>query len=134
VRVEKACDNAMAMAEFLEAHPEIGRILYPGLSSHPQHALAVKQFGGFGTMLAFELKGGFEAVRSLCNALEIITPTVSLGETDTIISHPASSSHVGMSPGKRLELGITDGLVRLSVGIEDADDLVEDLKQALEAG
>lgn len=131
VRIDRSCANASALAEFLEGHPKAVRVLYPGLKSHPQHELARKQFSAFGGMVAFEVKGGFRAVRKLCDAFQIITPTVSLGEVDTIVSHPATSSHRGMSKKQRESVGIRDGLVRLSVGIEDAEDLIGDLKQAL---
>jgi methionine-gamma-lyase len=131
VRIHQACDNAFALAHFLKDHPKIAGVRYPGLKSHRQHELAKRQFSQFGALTAFDLKGGFKAVRRFCNALRVITSTVSLGEVDTIVSHPASTSHAAISRNERLAQGITDGMLRLSVGIEDKADLIEDLEQAL---
>jgi len=131
VRLERSCENAMTLAEFLEGHPKVRRVYYPGLASHPQHKLAKTQFAGFGSMVSFEIDGGLNAARQVDDAFRLITSTVSLGEVDTIASHPASSSHRNMSPEYREKYGITDGLIRLSVGIEDIEDLKADIEQAL---
>jgi methionine-gamma-lyase len=132
VRLEKHCRNALSVARFLEGHPAVARVNYPGLESHPQHDLAKRQLrGGFGGMLSFELKGGLEAGRRLMNRVKLCSLAVSLGDVDTLIEHPASMTHFPYPPEERLRAGITDGLVRLSVGIEDAEDIIADLKQAL---
>jgi methionine-gamma-lyase len=131
VRLEKACSNAAALALFLQAHPAVVRVHYPGLADHSQRGLAEKQFSRPGAMVAFEIPGGIPSVRRFCNALRVITPTVSLGEVDTIVSHPATSSHAALGPEARKRCGITDGLLRLSVGIEDTADLTGDVEQAL---
>jgi len=131
VRVERHCSNAMAIAHFLDEHPKVERVYYPGLESHPQHVLAERLFNGFGGMLSFEVKGGFAAGRAVMSAVRVCSFTVSLGEVDTLIIHPASTSHVSLSPEERARIGISDGLIRLSVGIEDVDDLIADLEQAL---
>ena len=132
VRLERSGTNAAALARYLDEHPKICKVYYPGLDSHPQHALAERLLAGFGSMVSFEVAGGLEAVRSVLNAFQVITSTVSLGEVDTVASHPASSSHRKMSPELRERYGITDGLIRLSVGIEGLEDLVEDIDQSLE--
>ncbi len=132
LRVAKHCENAQIIAEYLEEHPKVENVFYPGLNSHPQHSLAKKQMkGGFGGMVACELKGGIEAGKILQNSVEVFTLAVSLGCIDSLIQHPASMTHVSVPREIRLQGGITDGLVRISVGLEDADDLIEDLSQAL---
>ena len=131
LRIEKHCSNSQILAEYLLEHPKIATVHYPGLSSHPQHALAKKQMSGFGGMISFELKGGLEAGKILMNSVKTMTLAVSLGCIDSLIQHPASMTHASVPRDVRLEGGITDGLVRLSVGIEDPDDLIEDLSQAL---
>lgn len=131
IRVERAQESAMKIAEWLEKHPKIEWIRYPGLKSHPQYALAKKQMKGPGAMFSFEVKGGLEAGITLMNNVQVATLAVSLGGVETLIQHPASMTHSGMSPENRLKSGITDGLVRYSVGIEDVNDLMEDLEQAL---
>ena len=131
VRIRNHCQNALDIALFLEKHPKIKRVYYPGLTSHKQFKSAEKQLSGFGGMVAFELDGGFEAAKRMMKAVEICSFTVSLGEIDTLIMHPASTSHVGLSPEERASIGVSDGLIRLSVGIEDIDDLLNDLQQAL---
>jgi methionine-gamma-lyase len=131
IRVERAQSNAMAVARWLEAHPKVEWVRYIGLPSHPQHELARRQMSGFGAMISFELKGGLEAGRVLMDSVHLATLAVSLGGVETLIEHPASMTHAGMSRQDRLEAGITDGLVRYSVGIEDAEDLIADLEQAL---
>jgi cystathionine beta-lyase/cystathionine gamma-synthase len=131
IRMERHNANGLALAEFLEAHPKVKRVLYPGLASHPQHALAKRQMRGFGGMIAFELES-FEAARRLLNAVRLCSLAESLGGVETLISHPATMTHASVPPELRVALGITDGLVRLSVGIEDVDDLKADLAEALD--
>lgn len=131
LRMERHGQNAQEVAEFLEAHPKIERVNYPGLESHPQHEIAKKQMSGFGGMLSFEIKGGIEAGRKLMNSVQLLTLAVSLGSTDTLIEHPASMTHAVVPREERLRMGIADGLVRISVGIEDVEDIITDLDQAL---
>lgn len=133
VRVERAQANAAKVAAWLEQHPKIAEVRYIGLPSHPQHEIARKQMSGFGSMIAFELVGGYEAGRTLMDHVELATLAVSLGGVETLIEHPASMTHAGMSREAREEAGFTDGLVRYAVGIEDPDDLIADLDQALAA-
>jgi methionine-gamma-lyase len=131
IRVERAQQSAMTIARWLESRPEVAWVRYIGLPSHPQHELAKRQMSGFGAMISFELKGGIEAGRSLMDHVEVATLAVSLGGVETLIEHPASMTHTGMSREDRLEAGITDGLVRYAVGLENVEDLIEDLEQAL---
>jgi methionine-gamma-lyase len=131
IRVERAQENAMKIARWLQQQPEVASVRYIGLESHPQHRLAKRQMSGFGSMIAFELKGGFEAGRRLMDNVKLATLAVSLGGVETLIEHPASMTHACMRPEDRRAAGFTDGLVRYSVGIEDVDDLIEDLSQAL---
>lgn len=131
IRIERAQQSAMKIAQFLEAHPKVEWVKYPGLESHPQHQLAKEQMFGYGTMISFGLKGGFEAGKILMNSVELAILAVSLGGVETLIQHPASMTHSKMKPEDRLKAGITEGLVRYSVGIEDIDDLIEDLEQGL---
>ncbi len=132
IRMQRHAENAMTLARWLEAHPQVARVHYPGLESHPGHAIARKQmFQGFGGMISFELKGGFEAGVTLMNHIQLATLAVSLGNVDTLIEHPASMTHASVPPEERRKVGITDGLVRLSVGIENVEDLIADLDQAL---
>lgn len=133
LRVERAQENAQALAAWLEAHPSVAWVRYPGLPSHPQHALARTQMDGPGSMVAFELRGGVEAGRRLMNAVRLVTLAVSLGGVETLIEHPASMTHATITPAEQLRDGVTPGLVRLAVGCEDVDDLREDLEQALVA-
>ncbi len=132
LRVLQAQENAMKVADFLENHPKVAWINYPGLKSHPQYDLARRQMKGPGSMLSFGVKGGLEAGKKLMNAVELAKLAVSLGGVETLIQHPASMTHAGMSPEARLAAGITDDLVRFSVGIEEAEDIIADLKQALD--
>ena len=132
VRMERSQESALAIARWLEAHPRVAWVRYIGLESHPQHELVKRQMSGFGAMISFELKGGFEAGRRLMDSVRVATLAVSLGGVESLIEHPASMTHAGMSREHRLEAGITDGLVRYSVGIEDAEDLIDDLARALE--
>ncbi len=131
IRIDKAQDNASKIAEYLEDHPKIGWVLYPGLKSHPQHELARKQMKGFGSMISFGVKGGFEAGKELIDNVRLATLAVSLGGVETLIQHPASMTHAKVSSEAKRKAGITDDLVRYSVGIEDVDDLLADLEQAL---
>lgn len=132
LRVERAQANAMQVARWLTTQPEIASVRYIGLESHPQHATAKRQMRGFGSMIAFELKGGFEAGRCLMDSVKVATLAVSLGGVETLIEHPASMTHAGMAPADRIAAGFSDGLVRYSVGIEDVEDLIADLRQALD--
>jgi methionine-gamma-lyase len=130
--MEKHCENAMKVAKFLKSHPKIDRVYYPGLESHPTHEIAKKQMhGGFGGMISADIKGGMDAVRIVMNNVKIFTLATSLGNVDSLIQHSPSMSHFDMSPEERHAASIFDGQVRLSIGIEDADDLIEDLNQAL---
>jgi O-succinylhomoserine sulfhydrylase len=131
LRVERHCANALAVARFLESRPEIARVLYPGLESHPQHDLAKRQMRGFGGVVAFELKGGKAAAYKLLNGLEVIDISNNLGDSKSLATHPWTTTHQRLTPEDKLAQGISEGLIRLSVGLEDADDLVEDLEYAL---
>lgn len=131
VRVRQHCDNALKVAQFLEAHPKIERAIYPGLPSHPQYELAAKQMDSGSSLVAFEVKGGKQDSFATLNALQIIDISNNLGDTKSLITHPATTTHQRLSDEEKAHLGITQGLVRLSVGLEDADDLIEDLDRAL---
>src|SRR5262245_22201106 len=131
LRMERHNENGLAIARFLERHPKVRQVFYPGLPSHPQHELARRQMRGFGGMLAFEL-ASLEAARRFLNAVRVAALAESLGGVETLISHPATMTHASVPTERRAKLGITDRLVRLSVGIEDVDDLKADLAQALE--
>lgn len=132
IRMERHCANAQKVAEFLESHPAVEKIMYPGLKSFPQYELAKKQMSLPGAMIAFEVKGGLEAGRKLMNTVELCTLAVSLGDAETLIQHPATMTHSPYTPEERAESGISEGLVRLSVGLENAEDIIADLKQALD--
>lgn len=131
IRMQRHCQNAMQVAEFLQAHQKISRVNYAGLASHRDHAVAKKQMRDYSGMLSFELKDGLEAGKQLMKRIRLCQLAVSLGTVDTIIQHPASMSHAGVAKAVREQYGITDGLVRLSVGLEDAADLISDLELAL---
>jgi methionine-gamma-lyase len=131
LRIDRAQESAMKVATFLENHPKVEWVRYPGLVSHPQHELAKTQMSGFGSMISFELKGGVEAGRILMNSVQLAILAVSLGGVETLIQHPASMTHSKVSAEGKRTAGITDGLVRYSVGIEDVEDLITDLEQAL---
>lgn len=133
VRMERHCESAMIVARMLEAHPAVRKVSYPGLESFAQHELAKRQMPGFGGMIAFELKGGIDAGREMMNRLTMIQRAVSLGDTESLIQHPASMTHSPYTPEERAEHGIADGLVRLSVGLEGVDDIIADLLGALPA-
>ena len=132
IRMERHSENALAIAEFLSSHPKVERVWFPWLRSHPQYELAKRQMRGPGGMIAFEVKGGREAGRRLMNSVEVCVLAVSLGDVATLIQHPASMTHTGYSKQELEEVGITEGLIRLSVGLEDAEDLIYDLDQAME--
>ncbi|MCB0610310.1 MAG: PLP-dependent transferase, partial [Lewinella sp.] len=132
LRMERHCDNAQALAEFLEQHPKVARVNYLSLPSHPDHELAKRQMRRFGGMLSFELKGGLAAAHAFINRLELCTLAPTLGDVDTLVMHPVSMSHMNVPKEIREAAGITDGLVRISVGIEDAADLIGDVGGALE--
>ena len=130
VRMERHNHNGLAVAQFLAHHPKVKKVYYPGLPSHPQHELARKQMSGFGGMIAFET-GSLENARTVLNSVRLCALAESLGGVETLISHPATMTHASVPPEERQRLGITDGLVRISVGIEDVEDLIADLDQAL---
>ena len=132
IRMERHCKNAKKVVEFLNKHSKIERVYYPGLETHPGHEIAKKQMKDFGAMISFELKGGFEAGKTLLNSLKLCSLAVSLGDTETLIQHPASMTHSPYTKEEREAAGITDGLVRLSVGLENVEDIIEDLEQGLE--
>ena len=130
VRMAQHNRNGLAIAEYLAGHPKVKEVLYPGLPSHPQHALARRQMNGFGGMLSFDM-GTFEEARRVLNRVRLMALAESLGGVETLISHPASMTHASVPPERRAAIGLTDSLVRISVGIEDQDDLIADLAQAL---
>jgi cystathionine beta-lyase/cystathionine gamma-synthase len=122
--------NGLALAQFLTTHPKVTKVIYPGLPSHPQHDLAKRQMRGFGGMVSFDV-GTFEAARRVCNGVRLMALAESLGGVETLISHPATMTHASVPPERRKEIGLTDSLVRISAGIEDVADLIDDLEQAL---
>ena len=132
IRIEKAQENAIKVAKYLQNHPLIAWIKYPGLETHPQYNLALKQMKGPGTMISFGLKGGYESAKKLMNNVQLAILAVSLGGVETLIQHPASMTHAKVSKESKQKAGITDDLIRLSVGIEDVDDILNDLRNALE--
>lgn len=131
LRMDRHCNNAMQVAKFLEQHPAIEKVHYLGLSSHPDFAIAQKQMKHAGSMMSFELKGGIEAGKKLIDKLQMCVRAVSLGTCDTLLSHPASMTHYGVPKEKREQYGITDGLIRMSVGLENVEDIIHDLEQAM---
>ena len=132
LRMERHASNAQAVAEFLESHPQVEKITYPGLKSHPQYGTAKEQMDGFSGMISFELKGGIPAGTTVMNNVKLCSLAESLGAVETMITHPATMTHVDVPAEERHARGLSDGLVRISVGIEDPDDIIDDLKQALE--
>ncbi len=132
VRMDRQSANAMAVARFLESHPKVERVCYPGLESFPQHELAKRQATGFGAMVWFEVKGGVAAGKQLMDAVKLWSLAENLGSVESLVTHPVTMTHADVDAAERQRVGITDGLVRLSVGLEDADDLIEDLRQGLE--
>jgi cystathionine gamma-lyase len=131
VRMERHCASGMKVAAWLEKHPKIERVFYPGLPSHPQHALAKKQMSGFGGMITAVIKGDLDASRRMLSACKVFTLAESLGGVESLIEHPAIMTHASIPKEQREALGISDGLIRLSIGIESADDLISDLDEAL---
>ena len=131
LRMERSQESALKIAQYLEKHPKIEWVKYPGLKFHPQHELAKRQMTGFGAMLSFEVKGGMDAGEKLMNNVRLCLLAVSLGGVETLIQHPASMTHAGLNKQAREEAGISDGLVRFSVGIEDCEDIIADLEGAL---
>ena len=131
VRMERHCSNAIQIANFLESHNSIQRVIYPGLESHPQHEIAKEQMNGFGGMISVEIKGGLEGAKKFLERTEIFSLAESLGGVESLIEHPAIMTHASIPPEVREEIGISDGLVRLSVGIEALEDLIDDLEKAL---
>ncbi|PNW29950.1 trans-sulfuration enzyme family protein [Formosa algae] len=131
VRVDKHCENAVKVATFLEGHENVSLVKYPFLKSHPQYEIAKKQMKLGGNIIAFEVKGGVEGGRAFLNKIKVLSLSANLGDTRTIVTHPASTTHSKLSREDRLETGITDGLVRISVGLEHTDDIISDLNQAL---
>ncbi len=131
LRVRRHCENAMAVARHLSAHPQVARVYYPGLPGHPGHRIAKAQMKGFGGMISFELKGGLERAKRMISATNIFALAESLGGVESLIGHPATMTHAAIPRGERLKSGLADGLIRLSVGIEDAKDLIADLDQAV---
>lgn len=131
VRVEKHCDNALKIAEFLEGHNKVNFVKYPFLKSHPQYQLAQNQMKLGGNVVAFEIKGGIDAGRNFLNAIQLLSLSANLGDTRSIVTHPASTTHAKLSEEDRLKTGITGGLIRVSVGLEHTEDIINDLNQAL---
>lgn len=132
IRMDRHCQSAKKLAEAIDVHPAIEQVFYPGLTSHPQHELAKKQMSDFGGMIAFELKGGYEAGIRFMDNVELAMRAVSLGDAETLVQHPASMTHITYEPEDRLKHGISDGLIRLSVGLENLNDLMEDIQKALD--
>lgn len=132
IRVEKHCENALKVAEFLESHPNVELVKYPFLKSHPNYEVAKKQMKLGGNIVAFEIKGGIEGGRNFLDKIQMCSLSANLGDTRTIVTHPASTTHSKLSDEERNEVGITAGLVRCSVGLENVDDIIADLKQALD--
>jgi len=131
IRMKQHCENTLTVAKYLASHSKVAQVFYPGLPDFEGHAIAQKQMSDFGGMLSFELKGGFEAGKKLMNSLRLITLAVSLGNIDSLIQHPASMTHHSVPAAERLRMGISDGLVRFSVGVEDVADILADLDQGL---
>lgn len=131
MRVRTHCENAQKVAEYLDTHPQIKQVYYPGLPAHPQHRLAKEQMKGMGGIVSFEVEGGLEAGKRFMDRLSLAMISFSLGDPETLVQHPATMTHCSIPAEERLKFGITDGLIRLSVGLEDAADIIADLKQAL---
>jgi methionine-gamma-lyase len=131
LRVRKQCENAMAVAKVLEKHPKVARVFYPGLPSHPDYKLAKRQMRGFGSMLAFDLKGGLPAARRVCDRVQLFLLAASLGGVESLVVLPIYTSHYNMTAEELARAGVSPGMVRVSIGIEDSEDLIADLQQAL---
>jgi cystathionine beta-lyase/cystathionine gamma-synthase len=134
LRMKKHEENAIAVANYFQRHKAVSRVFYPGIKSHPGHEIAKKQMKGFGGVVSFELKGGVEAVNRFLRRLGVFSLAESLGGTASLAEHPATMSHASMPPDYRARIGISDDLIRLSVGLENIDDLIDDLAQALSSG
>jgi cystathionine beta-lyase/cystathionine gamma-synthase len=132
IRMDAQSENALAIAKFLESHPKVDRVCYPGLPSHPQHDLAKRQASGFGAMVWFEVRGGVAAGKKIIDSLRLWSLAENLGSVESLVTHPVTMTHADVEEAERKRVGITDGLVRLSVGLEDGGDLIDDLKRALE--
>jgi len=132
LRMARHSESGLEVARFLEAHPQVSWVSYPGLESHPRHQVAADQMSGFGGMISFELVGGLEAGKTLMNSVRLCALAESLGAVETMITHPATMTHADVPTDDRVARGLTDGLVRLSVGIEDPQDIIDDLSAALE--
>jgi len=132
IRMDAQSENALAIAKFLESHPKVDRVCYPGLASHAQHDLAKRQASGFGAMVWFEVRGGVASGKRIMDSLRLWSLAENLGSVESLVTHPVTMTHADVEEAERKRVGITDGLVRLSVGLEDGEDLIEDLKQALE--
>ncbi|HWS00118.1 MAG TPA: PLP-dependent transferase, partial [Prolixibacteraceae bacterium] len=130
LRMDKHQSNAMAIAEYLENHPKVGRVYFPGLKSHPQYEIGLRQATGFGGMVSFEIKGGEKEAVQFLESLELFTLAESLGGVESLIEHPALMTHASITAKEREEAGIKDSLIRVSVGVEDKADLIRDLEQA----
>jgi cystathionine gamma-lyase len=131
LRMERHCSNAMAIAEMLERHPAVSRVIYPGLASHPQFEIATRQMRAYGGIVTAVLDRDLAGVKRVLERTELFTLAESLGGVESLIEHPAIMTHASIPPAQREALGISDGLIRLSVGVEDGDDLIRDLEQAL---
>ena len=131
LRMRAHCESAMILAQWLDKHPAIERVIYPGLKSHPQHALARRQMNGFGGIISIEVKGGLRKSRRMLERCKLFALAESLGGVESLIEHPAIMTHASVPPANRKRLGISDGLVRLSVGVEDVSDLRSELESAL---
>ena len=131
LRIERHCQNALKIAQFLESHPQIKKVIYPGLKSHPQYAIAKKQMQSGGAMIAFEVKGGKNAAFKFMNKLTIIDISNNLGDAKTLITHPSTTTHSNMTEDERAEIGINDAMCRLSIGLENVTDLINDLENSL---
>ncbi|MFZ2040656.1 MAG: PLP-dependent transferase, partial [Desulfobacterales bacterium] len=134
LRMRRHSESAMTIAQWLAVHPKVARVYYPGLESHPGHAIAKRQMKAFGGMIAFEITGGLAAGKQMMNRLRLCTLAVSLGDCETLIQHPASMTHAIYSPAERQAAGISDGLIRMSVGLEAPEDIIADLEQAMGRG
>jgi cystathionine gamma-lyase len=131
LRMQAHCASALELAKWLEAHPQIERVIYPGLKSHPQHALAKRQMDGFGGIISIEVKGGLRKAKRMLERCELFALAESLGGVESLIEHPAIMTHASIPPANRKRLGISDGLIRLSIGVEDIEDLRGELELAL---
>ena len=131
VRVDRHCENALKLAQFLEQHEKVNWVKYPFLKSHPKYEVAKKQMKAGGCVVAFEVKGGLDAGRKFFDAIQLLSLSANLGDSRSIITHPASTTHSKLSIAERAAVGITDGMVRISVGLEHIDDIIADISQAL---